>query len=283
MILRTTLIFTTLSLFLYSCSSSSSGDKAAKPGPVYNECVPEADLMSRGIVGGKLVNQYDADSKRVVLLYSDGELCTATPIAHDVLLTAAHCVNGSADKAWVGYYTSLSCESGFKISENAMPISEFVTHPEYVNTEQNILNDVAVVFLKYPIPYGYPIYKIAHKSSVTATSDIYFWGYGDIGYKQGGSGFLRKTQFSRADYQLDETKKLIQLDQSHGTGICSGDSGGPGFINVNGELEILGVNSYVSGPDEARLCNENGFLTLADSFRDWIETEMAARNRHLRQ
>lgn len=288
MIFRAVVFLSIYSLFINSCSSKSSEVK--KNEKVYTQCIPASDLLSRGIVGGNLVNQQDIDAKRVVMLYSSsvddkGELCTAAPIAADVLLTAAHCVNGPAAKAWVGYYTSISCESGFKISENSMPVSEMVVNPQYdtkVSQVDERTGDVALVFLKYAIPQGYPIYKIAHPSSVTSTSEIYFWGYGDIGYNQGGAGFLRKTQFTRAEYQIDEAKKLVVVDQSQGKGVCSGDSGGPGLINVNGDLEILGVNSYVDGSDEAHLCQKNGFLALADSYRDWIEQEMAARNRHLK-
>ena len=65
-----------------------------------------------------------------------------------------------------------------------------------------------------------------------------------------------------------------------GTGICKGDSGGPSFIkNTKGEMQIIGINSYVVGPD-ADICSKNSFQTLAHSYKAWIDSKLSAINKN---
>lgn len=57
----------------------------------------------------------------------------------------------------------------------------------------------------------------------------------------------------------------IRLNEKK-AGTCNGDSGGPAFIEYNGEYLLLGVTSRGS-----ELCNEAGFYTNAVVLRSWIE------------
>ena len=270
---------------LVGCNKEKTNSAAVKQGPMI--CVPEKQLLAANIVGGQTVEANSAESHKVVILYSsindtDGELCTATPIALNVLLTAAHCVDkADASQSFAAFYSSLSCESGFDVRKNAIKVSSFKIHPHYQRIDESsdrasaegTQSDLALVFLETIVPAQYPIYKIAQVADVAADSTIYFYGYGVSSSNGGGSGYLRKTEFQSSQYQIDELQNKISLDQTGGKGICVGDSGGPGLIEVNGELEILGVNSYVRGPKD-NICAGRGFLTLADSYRSWIADEI---------
>jgi hypothetical protein len=80
-----------------------------------------------------------------------------------------------------------------------------------------------------------------------------------------GDGILRYTaapisSLSESEIQLDERK----------AGTCSGDSGGPAFINQNGQLYLFGVTSRGSV-----LCNEVGIYTNALHYRPWITRVIA--------
>ena len=285
---------------LTACDSGK-GDSPAKQdvGTKSMTCVPESDL--NGIVGGSLVNEDDSDAHMVMMLNiisDDGhlEICTATAIAPDVLLTAAHCASGAtADHAFITLYHSITCESGFDIHRNIARISSFVVNeqfdPALVNgsSVDQIVGDVALIFLQESLPSYYPIHKIAHVADIPSTSPLYLLGYGstsavitDKGTSGPGAGTLRRAQLPFSDVTIDATNKKVNIDQSAGEGICTGDSGGPGFVEVNGEFEILGVNSYVGGPND-NICTGQATMTLADSYRDWIEQKMQLFGRSLAQ
>ncbi|MBC7421414.1 MAG: trypsin-like serine protease [Bdellovibrio sp.] len=296
-------------LIFSSCSKDDSKNAMGrvpplqKPGPAQPprspnpnaHCIPESDLVkttvekSNGIVGGERIYPGNADAKRVVLLFdTKGAICTATPIARDVLLTAAHCAQGLVKNYLAIFHTALSCESGFDARDVAMvsSVNEMVVHEAYIDNApaNELVGDLALIFLKKDIPVEYPIYKLAKPAQMTLENSIYFFGYGAIGYQMGSSGMLRKTELPSSKYTIDQTQKKVLLDQTSGHGVCSGDSGGPGLVSIDGELQILAVNSYVSSsPLSSDACKGNATLVLTDSYRDWIAVKLAARNRYLRQ
>lgn len=276
-------------LALSSCnSSSSSGEKTpVNPG---RSCVPESEL--EGIVGGDRVSSYDYDSNRVVMLLSRSaegmELCTAAPIAPDVLLTAAHCITASAAETYAFTKSAITCEAGFNFSRDAREVVAVVVNENYSELDDSRMNkiksDVALVFLKEKLPTNYPVYKIADSEQVAASgSDLYLYGYGTTALNRKASGILRKTQIQPALYSINKTLQEVKVDQTAGRGVCSGDSGGPGLVMINGELQILGVNSYVAGKDGTDICRNQGNLALADYYTSWIENKMSARGRSLRK
>ena len=272
--------FLVSTLFLSACNGNHNSDKVLPEEP--KTCFPESTLMAANIVGGQMVKEADADSHRVMMVMFNGELCTAAAIAPDVILTAAHCIQGDAKKSYVAFANSLSCESGFDVNKNTVDIADYVVFEKYdiKMGPSQAEGDLALVLLKSVIPFDYSIFKIAKPQLVSSNDNLYFYGYGLTGTKSGGSGFLRKTTITRSDYQIQEADKKIKVDQSHGTGICNGDSGGPALVEVNGELQILGVNSYVFGP-ENDYCSKGSYLVLVDSYRDWIAEKMQKWNRQL--
>ena len=262
-------------LLLNSCSESSSDSSAKVKSPKKRSCVPESELMAKGIVGGKRVNSNDKDSKSVVMILSlddkDAGICTATLISPKILLTAAHCIKVSAEKTLIVFHTAISCESGFDVTKNTQRVSKLIKHELYVPSEKTIegVNDIALIILKEPAPTNYPIYKIANPSELK-DSKLYFYGYGVTGSNEGGSGILRKTSFSREDFVVEKESDKVRVKQNRGTGICFGDSGGPGLVNINNEAQILGVNSFVQGPDDDS-CNGTSTLALAYPYKEWIQ------------
>ena len=268
------------SLFILSCAK-----KIDKTTEQLNQktCSPESELMTAGIVGGSRVNQSDADSKKVVLTLIGSSTCTASAITPNVLITAAHCVNSFSKKssAVAVFRTSVSCESGFDIRSDSMRITKVVAHPDYQPSFVGSEADIALVFLESSVPQGYPIYKIADPALVTQSSTIYFWGFGDVDFKKGGAGILRRTQVPREDFEIDEYAKKVKIDQSKGRGVCSGDSGGPGIVVQNGEYKILGINSFVSGEFDSTKCKDEGYLVLAKPFIPWIKSVLKQNNQEL--
>jgi secreted trypsin-like serine protease len=281
------MLMLSLTLIMTACNSGSgSGDKP-KLNPA-GACIPEANL--EGIVGGEKVGQYDYDANKVVMLLSESsdgvELCTAAPIAPDVLLTAAHCITASASNTKAFATTSATCESGFDRLSQGIVAEAVVVNENYVGVENSSLSsvksDVALVFLKSSLPNYYPVYKIAD-SQKQISSKLYLYGYGAVSMKKRSSGILRKTEVQEGLFEIDHSVQEVRIDQTYGRGVCSGDSGGPGLVYINGEYQILGVNSYVSGSRGSDYCMNEGNLALADHYLSWIENKMAARGRSLRK
>lgn len=281
------MLILSLTLTVAACNSSSgSGEKPAlNPAGV---CVDR----SEGIVGGQKVAEYDYDSNRVVMLLSedssgDVELCTAAPIAPDVLLTAAHCITATASKTKAYTTTSALCNSGFNRNQTGIVATAVVVNENYYGVENaslsSIKSDVALVFLSSKLPSNYPIYKIAD-SKKQMNSSLYLYGYGAISLNVKSSGILRKAEIQAGRFEIDQTIKEVSIDQTYGKGVCSGDSGGPGLVYLDGEYQILGVNSYVNRQHKGQdYCKVQGNLALADHYLSWIENKMAARGRQLKK
>ncbi|MCK6595568.1 MAG: trypsin-like serine protease [Bacteriovoracaceae bacterium] len=80
-----------------------------------------------------------------------------------------------------------------------------------------------------------------------------------------GDGLLRITSapissLSKTEVRLNETK----------AGTCSGDSGGPAYIDIQGELYLFGITSRGS-----ELCNEVGVYTNALYYLPWINSTIS--------
>jgi hypothetical protein len=231
-----------------------------------------------------VVKKGDPDDKTVVLLLTGNSICTASPIGDDILITAAHCVDGDPDKVLAVFHPSLACESGYEASQHAIKAARVIKHLGYDESKkvEDRSDDIALIFLKSKIPAGYPVYKIADPIKLTDTNEMFVYGYGIIGEDQGGRGILRKATITPENFFVELSEKKVRVTQDKGAGICMGDSGGPTFVTLKPEGEerevekkILGVNSYVFGP-KGDICNKYSFQTLVHAYESWIELEIDA-------
>lgn len=270
-----------LCLALGACNQGSSSrerNPLARKNETNRTCVPENELLAANIVGGQLVQPSDEDSKTVMMLVSGGMLCTAVAIDKKVLLTAAHCIAGNKSNTYVSFYPSVSCESGYNKTKYIQGISELIVHSDFdpKATAENMIADIALVILEEELPLGYSIYKIANP--LASLAELHLYGYGRTGSKSGGAGILRKTSIDQSLYKISFTDNKVEINQSGASGICQGDSGGPSFVKIEGEMQVLGINSYVVGP-ENDVCAKESFQTLVNSYNSWIESKLLAYKR----
>ncbi len=187
------------------------------------------------------------------LLYDGNQHCTATVIGKRTVLTAGHCVDGfSASRMQFGIGPSLSN------LEAVIDVASLRRHPNY--DAQSISNDIATVELASDAPVE-PMPVAQALSDADVGADFLFVGYGLSNGLQGtGAGTKRAvwieigelgdTQFSYSDA---------------GKNTCNGDSGGPAFVERNGELQVAGVTSYGDYS-----CTQYGVDTRVDAFLDFV-------------
>src|SRR5215469_10814020 len=156
----------------------------------------------------------------VMILGSTGTACTATAIARDLLLTAAHCVQLGAD------YKVLGSEPGQPpVLKNIVHIER---HPQFdIKRLFNHLAtaDVALIKLAEPLPARIsPAIIAAGSETVTV---------GDSLAVTGRPGPLQIRLY-------DPVSKGL----SAGLGACGGDSGAPAFRISGATPAVLGVVSW---------------------------------------
>lgn len=252
------------------------------------ECNPG---QRAGIVNGEVVKQTDPDSNRSVLLIwedkkGEQHLCSSSLIDNQTLLTAAHCVN-DAVKMQAVFYTDVSCGSGYKRTQHAIPVDKMVFHPDYksdlTNTsviDENI--DLGLVHLSRPAPASFPIFRIS-TSPELLTSELFLYGFGITGTFQKDSLLLRKATVKRKFDDGEPNSYFINkgliFGQKDGPGLCSGDSGGAVLMDDNGELVIASVNSevFIDADDKSGdLCNNGARTVVVYHYLDsWIVPTMA--------
>ena len=137
--------------------------------------------------------------------------------------------------------------------------------------------DLALVLLSNRINSGYPIYPIFDrkvKSTSDFNSDLYLFGYGVIKYeksktvRKSSAGILRHTIVDFDQLSLEESS--VKIRNNGKQGICSGDSGGSGLILMNGQYQILAINSYGNGTTNDK-CADEGSLVLVEPYMDWLK------------
>ena len=229
-------------------------------------------IDTNNIIGGTRVLSTDPDAKATAMIISTekntGEsfVCTATPITSRTLITAAHCLD-RASKVTAIFYVDLLCSSGFKFSRDAIRAVDFKWHPNYVPNVMNSGNpDIGLVHFASDIKQGYPIYDI-NLAPENLNSELFLYGYGITGSNNTDSTVLRKVRLDRSEYGFEMSSIVITNNGLRG--ICLGDSGGPGFVKANDELQIATVNSFGFGPRND-VCGGRSSLILLHPFMPFI-------------
>lgn len=227
------------------------------------------------IVNGEKTDNYP---EVVLLRHTTGNgavafTCTGTLVSPTAILTAAHCL---ADVE--GYnLTDMRVSSGSVWSSDVpeRQAIDWYMHPDYSVNGTEIVADLGVVLLDQP----YTMHGRTLKSAALTNEDIgralRYVGWGASGDNASDSGFYKRV----ADIPLDgfEGEFLLAYDGENGSATCGGDSGGPVFEIVDGEIGgLVAVHSFGRDDDGTVCAGSISGDTQVAAYLDWIVAETGA-------
>jgi secreted trypsin-like serine protease len=205
--------------------------------------------------------------------------CSGTLIRGDVVLTAAHCMSGkSASKVavFVGDEASTDPASSTYIWDHLYRASEASSHSGYSSV--TLLNDIAILRLSSDAAGAEGVTPVPELPESLALSNadvginLNFAGFGVT--EVGSSGTKLQVdlplgsmgcQVSGCPSSGNSSTQISYLQPSTDGGPCSGDSGGPAFVDRGGVTYLAGLTSYGDAG-----CTIYGVSTHTAPFETWI-------------
>jgi len=193
--------------------------------------------------------------------------CSGTLIGPRIVLTAAHCVHGNSPEDVTVFFGNTTHNA------QSRSVSEVAWHTDY--DSQRLVNDIGLVRLAEDPPPGVePIPFLPHAIGVTTDDIGTILEYVGFGLTETGASGTKMTMVNDlhwicysgggCGWSNPAHMNMFCQDQTP-SGVCSGDSGGPAFIDRWGTEYVAGVASYVGGD-----CEEFGCHTKVDEFEAFI-------------
>ena len=201
---------------------------------------------------------------------TEATTCTATAIARDLLLTAAHCVQPGADYKLVD--TAPGREPVLKDVARIERDPQFDLKRLFAHLATA---DVALIKLAAPLPVRVPPVQIGSATETVGVGDtLVVAGYGVTVRGDGRTGGTVRAATLVVTGQPGPLQIRLfdpgTKGQSPGLGACAGDSGAPAFREINGNLAIIGVVSWSTGPKLTAGCGGLTGITPLVRYRAWI-------------
>lgn len=225
------------------------------------------------IVGGSAVAYGDPDQNLVVMLNmrrTDREsVCTGTVISDQVILTAAHCVEGVAPGDIQAHFqTSSGCPVN-QARNMIIGIEKSVIHKKFDGTPQS-LSDLALLYLEEKAPTDQERLPILEKNEKLTSDQVLLIGFGITAETKKDSQILRRINKSFEKDISPRGRALLVDQRKSGGGFCRGDSGAPIIGEIWGEPHIVGVNSANVGIEAGTECQTLSIALSAPEFSGWI-------------
>ncbi len=203
----------------------------------------------------------------VMVLSSNGGVCTAVVVAPDALLTAAHCATGAAE-----HRVHFRDEAGQPVMIE--PVAKAV-HPGYdarADEARRRSIDLALLRVGEPLPARFATATLS-AAKPPRDAGLTVGGYGVSREGEARSTGTFRTAAIRAVEPYGESRILLWAEGS-GAGACQGDSGGP--ITAGGP--VVAVTSWSTGA-RGRACGGLTQGILLGPQRDWIDRVLAGWGR----
>lgn len=238
-------------------------------------CLMVCELPATALVGGAAPSEGVGAGRHAVLIVgSRGNSCTGVAIAHDLVLTGAHCVMPGADYKLVEF------------DRNHMPtlkdVASVARHPQFdlrTMLAHRATADVALIKLAQALPSRITAAALAAADRVPAVGQrLVVAGYGVTVVGDGRTGGTARVATLAVTGRPGTLQiRLVDpatLGERAGLGACTGDSGAPVFESARapaGEsFVVIGVVSWATGAGAASGCGGLTGVTPLGLYRDWI-------------
>ena len=225
---------------------------------------PSASAM---VGGAEVVRGTGAGRHIVMIISTRGSLCTGTAIARDLVLTGGHCVAPAAS------YRVLLPD----IKPPGLAIRSIAIHPRYNPKDYasgRVTADVALIKLEQPLPASVAPAALAPVTPVAPGDRFVIAGYGGTSPgSETGNGLPRAAALIATGKPGTLQIRLFDpatRDQRAGLGACTGNSGGPAFVEVNGIFAVIGVVSWSTGAASTAGCGGLTGVTPLAIYRAWV-------------
>ncbi len=238
---------------------------------------------------------------------NSGYICTATPISPYHVMTAGHCFdendNGHNDfgtNVWI-IFNGDGYNSHMVRPSNVLAVH---VHPDFTGfNNPNINDDLTIIELIYPLPDDIPIYPV-YRGLDGGDMEIQSVGYGWSG--DGINGYTHSPSFEVKRWGMNTIDALWEDDEGGpygeiyafdfdgpmGNGFWGGptlgndiettfgggDSGGPSFIDVDGEWNLIAVNTFSFAWDYGGYLiwypyfGSGGGGIMVNAYLDWVDS-----------
>lgn len=214
---------------------------------------------AHAIVGGE--HGDGARAHTVMIISPGGEICSGTAIAHDLVITAAHCVV-RPDRYSVS------------VSNRTIAVARIVSHPRFRRDSFETRRpspDLAILKLASLLPGDIRAAVLSESAALPRPATRFLiagWGVASEGERK-SVGTLRAAQLSVVGTTGGIMVRLSAGAGAAPRGSCDGDSGGSVYREEGGQLVLHGVIGWATGP-KGRGCGAVTGATLIGIQIGWI-------------
>ncbi|WP_433968307.1 S1 family peptidase [Tunturiibacter gelidiferens] len=201
------------------------------------------------------------------------QFCGGSIIAKRWVLTAAHCVDEGTKAADISV---LEGTASLKGKKNRVPVDQVAVHCNW--NPLNHDSDIALLHVKSDLA-GTPIDAIgADETGIVGGVLLRVSGWGllsitedirtDVLYQTEVPYVPKSSCTQNKSYPGEITDNMLCAGRE-GKDTCTGDSGGPASIVVNGQRKLVGIVSWGEGCGDV---NKPGVYTRVSIFRPWVKS-----------